>query len=197
MDITVRTSVPTVLLRVVITYTDVSVRLPRLHQLSQVRTYPLWWHSHMCISFDIINRTGHSRRVVPMVQSGASYKLWKLPSCFSPNYFCTGASSKGGLLNMSGFSSRLKLPPIFCVNWSIDNQLFNPIFDTSFVIIALVWSHVTVVGTDTVKWKVKVKSIFILEMVLGGTAFTTLQVAVFLAMAVNWAVITLLNEISY
>ena len=34
--------------------------------------------------------------------------------------------AKEVLLNMSGFSSRLKLPPIFCVNWSIDNQLFNP-----------------------------------------------------------------------
>ena len=196
MDITVRASVPTVLPRVVITCMDVSVRLRCLHQLSQVRTYPLWWHSHMCISFDIINTTGLSRGVVPIIQSEVSYKWWKLPSCFSQHYFCTGARAKEVLLDMSEFSSRLKLPPIFCVKWSINNQLFNPIFDTIFVIIALVWSHVTVVGTDTVKWKVKVKSIFILEMVLGGTAFTTLQVAVFLAMAVNQAVITLLNEIS-
>ena len=51
----------------------------------------------------------------------------------------------------------------------------------------------TVVSTDTVK----VKSIFIFEMVLGGTAFTTPQVVVFLAMAVNRAEITLLNEISF
>ena len=126
MDITVRESVPTVLPRVVIMYTAVSVRLRCIHQLSQVRTYPLWWHSHMCISFDKVHRTGHIREAVPIIQSKASYKLWKLPSCFSPHYFCTGVSSKGILLNMSEFSSRLNLPPIFCVNISIGNQLFNP-----------------------------------------------------------------------